>query len=106
MQCDRIYSTNPVVAEGTIVDWEPIDPHPDMLKVRQRLGVDYGKIDYCMHDGVPVLLDVNKTIGMSPRNPSQDFLEYVCRISPGITDYLDQLRSGSAHQAGFASPEK
>ncbi|MCW5754753.1 MAG: hypothetical protein KIT24_08630 [Phycisphaeraceae bacterium] len=32
---------------------------------RIELGVDYGKLDYVMHDGVPVLLDVNITPTLS-----------------------------------------
>jgi len=28
---------------------------------RQRLGFDYGKFDFVIHDGEPVLLDANRT---------------------------------------------
>ena len=31
--------------------------------LRQELGFDYGKFDYVVHDGRPVLLDANKTTG-------------------------------------------
>lgn len=36
---------------------------PELRAVRQRLGLDYGKLDYVMVDGAPVVLDANKTMG-------------------------------------------
>ena len=40
-------------------DTEP--PPPEIIAWRHRLGLDYGKMDYVIHDGTPVLLDVNTT---------------------------------------------
>ncbi len=44
---------------------EPVDeglPVPDeVLALRRELGLDYGKIDYVIHDGQVVILDVNRT---------------------------------------------
>jgi len=36
-----------------------------IVAARHRLRLDYAKIDYVMHDGEAVLLDVNRTPGMS-----------------------------------------
>lgn len=36
---------------------------PELRAMRQRLGLDYGKFDYVMLDGAPVLFDANKTMG-------------------------------------------
>lgn len=38
--------------------------------MRKEMGMDFGKIDYTMHNGVPVILDVNQTPGVpsSPEN--------------------------------------
>jgi hypothetical protein len=33
----------------------------EILEVRRRLGFDYGKIDYVVHEGQVVLIDVNTT---------------------------------------------
>jgi hypothetical protein len=33
------------------------------VQARKRLNFDYGKFDYVVHDGQPVLLDANKTTG-------------------------------------------
>jgi hypothetical protein len=46
------------------------DPvHPELVAERNRLGFDYGKFDYVMHNGRPVLLDANSTPGISARSP-------------------------------------
>jgi hypothetical protein len=37
---------------------------PELLAIRQRLGMDYGKIDYVLRDGKVVLLDINRTPGI------------------------------------------
>lgn len=40
-------------------------PVPEaVLGLRRRLGLDYGKIDYTMHQGRPAILDVNRTPGV------------------------------------------
>jgi hypothetical protein len=36
---------------------------PELIQLRRELGMHYGKIDYAMRDGKPVLFDINKTIG-------------------------------------------
>ena len=40
---------------------EFVEPHPDVVAVRERLGFDYGKFDYTVHDGEAVVFDVNWT---------------------------------------------
>jgi hypothetical protein len=56
-----------------IKGWEIIDTDPELLEVpepiraeRERLGVDYGKFDFVLHEGTPVLFDANKTPGIGP----------------------------------------
>ena len=34
-----------------------------MVKLREQMGFDYGKFDYVIHEGKPILLDANKTVG-------------------------------------------
>ncbi len=36
----------------------------DIIKWRKRLGLDYAKMDFVIHEGQPILLDVNTTPGM------------------------------------------
>jgi hypothetical protein len=61
--CTRLASIDPIVRDGTVVRIEEIEPHPEIVRARNRLNFDYGKFDYVIHDGKPVLLDANKTTG-------------------------------------------
>jgi hypothetical protein len=61
--CTRLASSNPIVNDHTVVRIEEIEPHPEIVQARNRLNFDYGKFDYVVHDGQPVLLDANKTTG-------------------------------------------
>lgn len=67
----------PVVrASATVRPVEPMpEVHPEVLRYREMIGLDYGKIDYVIHEGRPVILDVNKTIGgTTSSNPNLDRL--------------------------------
>jgi len=57
--------TDPQVKALNSAMGEPVSPPESIVAVRHRMGLDYGKIDYVVHDGEAVLLDVNRTPGMS-----------------------------------------
>ncbi len=59
---------NPIVKAATCVKIDEIEPHGKIVEIRRRLNLDYGKLDYVVHDGRVVLLDVNKTIGAGARD--------------------------------------
>ena len=61
--CTRLAARHPIVKDQTVVRCEDVEPHPEIVETRKRLGFDYGKFDYTVHDGRPVLLDANKTTG-------------------------------------------
>lgn len=63
--CTRIGSPKPVFKASTSVSSEAIEPHPEVKKWRKQFNLDYGKIDYVVNNGRPVILDVNKTTGAS-----------------------------------------
>ncbi len=63
-RCSLIKSKDPIVKSDTAESIETdIDPHPDILALRKKLGFNYGKFDYVINDGKAVLLDANKTVG-------------------------------------------
>lgn len=67
----KLFSREPVVKTGNIERYEYIDDVPDQLREeRRRLNMDFGKFDFVVHEGQPVLLDANKTptvrIGAKP----------------------------------------
>ena len=63
----RNLSRVPVVKGHTVVGREDIPVHEEILAARRRLGFDFGKFDYVVHDGRAVLLDVTGTVGTAPR---------------------------------------
>jgi hypothetical protein len=46
-----------------VTDEESVAVPRELIELRQRLGLDYGRIDFVQHDGVVTVFDVNKTLG-------------------------------------------
>jgi hypothetical protein len=84
-RCRRSRGTSPVVKSGTIVAGEPDEiPVPDFIRAeRERLGFDYGKFDFAVHDGTPVLFDANKTFGVTP-SPGNRLYHYLAQALGGF----------------------
>jgi hypothetical protein len=58
----RSFSRSPVVKRANILRSEFIDGVPDEIRAsRRELGFDYGKFDFVIHEGQPILLDANST---------------------------------------------
>jgi hypothetical protein len=68
---------------------ELVAPPPEAIRqLRSELRIDYGKIDYAVDcDGVPVLFDVNKTIG-GFRNPTS---ERALKIAGDLADGIETI---------------
>ncbi len=66
---------------------ESCEPHPDIIRIRQRMGWDYGKLDYVLRDGRVVLFDANKTLGAG--GTPEETLERARRLAPGIHSVLN-----------------
>ncbi|MEO1159949.1 MAG: hypothetical protein AAFW74_05730 [Pseudomonadota bacterium] len=60
--CMRVCSELPIVKSRQLVSVDLVDDVPDQVReIRRKLGLDFGKIDFVMHDGKPLVFDVNKT---------------------------------------------
>jgi hypothetical protein len=60
-RCNRFCCADPLVKGSNLIAQEAA-PVPDALRIeRERLGFDYGKFDFVVHDGRAVLLDANRT---------------------------------------------
>jgi hypothetical protein len=70
------------------VSSEPIEPHPDVETWRKRFDLDYGKLDYLVHDGRAVLIDVNKTIGASRQVADAPLQAMRRRLAEGLYSYF------------------
>ncbi len=80
-------SREPVVRAGnTVRDPERERELPRaLLDYRASIGLDYGKIDYVIHAGQPVVLDVNKTIGGSERDEGPLIQTLCAELADGFT---------------------
>jgi hypothetical protein len=60
---------------------------PELHAIRQRLGMDYGKIDYVLREGKVVLLDVNRTPGIYGKGKLVQKISHV--LATGILSKLN-----------------
>ena len=91
--CVRMGSRSPIVKAHNSVRVERVEPHKHVIEWRERLRLDYGKFDYVVVNGKPILLDANKTIGATPSGMNQlmsrEEVESNRRIlAEGIDSYL------------------
>jgi len=76
---------HPIVNTSTVVSREQVDVHPEIAALAKTLKFDFGKFDYVVHEGQPVLLDANKTPGGSA---SARFIQMCSEWAKGIHCYL------------------
>ncbi len=84
----RLGSSQPVVLGHNSDSIEEIEPHPEVIERRRELGLDYGKIDYVLHEGAVVILDVNKTTGAGGVSDDPKVIELRRRRARGIYSLL------------------
>jgi hypothetical protein len=80
-RCVRCRSAKPIVKGHGIIDVTHVDVPEFIKEERLRLGLDFGKMDFVVHNGEPVLLDANKTVGQPPDT----------REGVDITAFIDAL---------------
>jgi hypothetical protein len=81
----------PVVKLATVVERLPLHTDvPDALRRRRaELKFDYGKFDYVMPDGQPILLDANRTPDEGPEFPTNPRVSAICAaLAGGLADFL------------------
>lgn len=96
--CTRLKGEHPIVkrknAEVVEVD---IEPHPEIVAMRDRLGVDYGKFDYVVTGGEAILLDVNKTVGYTPSVQETEERRELRRYrAEGLYDFFEERAPATA----------
>jgi hypothetical protein len=62
-RCTRFVGPNWIGKASEAVRYEPMEVPANLRAERDRLGFDYGKFDFVMHEGQAVLLDANRTPG-------------------------------------------
>ena len=87
--CTRLASKEPIVNGTSKVHAEWIEPDPRVLELARARGFQYGKFDYVMHDGEPLVLDMNKTVGGPPPTDDPKILAGRRRCAEGLYDWFD-----------------
>ena len=82
-------SRHPIVTDTNAYRVDTIEPHPELWKFKERIGIDYGKFDYVLCDGSPVILDVNKTVGLGDRGYNEERNRRHFHRAQGIFTFLD-----------------
>lgn len=77
-------SRDPQVKSGNSRLDEGVAPPPEIVAWRERFGLDYGKIDYVIHQGRPIVLDVNTTPTVSGDGRSEFYIRGSADLSEGI----------------------
>jgi len=84
----RMVSDRPVIKAQGILAFEADyrEPPPEIAEARRSLGFDFGKFDYVLHEGRPVLLDVNKTPAVSGKRR-----ERTAYLAQGLSGFLADM---------------
>lgn len=89
-RCTRHVSPQSLVKGDDTIRREAV-PVPDELRaLRSKLGFDYGKFDFVMHEGRAVLLDANKTPGRA-RNLSSFIAAGNANLADGFEGLIRQV---------------
>lgn len=85
-RCNLYESPEKIVKVAGVKRVGPV-PVPDEMRAEaDRLGLDFGKFDFTIHDGVPVLLDANKTPGYT-----SSIGKYLAEAGPAMADAFLKL---------------
>jgi len=89
--CHRLISTLPVVRTVSSERVERVDPPDGLRAVRERVGLDYGKIDFVEHDGQLHVIDATRTPCVS--RPDAERLAIAQYLAPGLDGLLAYPRA-------------
>jgi hypothetical protein len=73
------------------VDQTPLEIPEFIVAERERLGFDFGKFDYVIHDGEPILLDANRT----PGHRAGSHRPYVADLAGGLPSVLGEAAAAN-----------
>lgn len=88
-------SPEPVIKSHNLIRREFLDVNdvPESIReIRAKLGFEFGKFDFAMYQGEPVLYDVNRTPGGPKSSFKRESTERSYQIlSEGLNNYISQL---------------
>jgi hypothetical protein len=81
----RVLSHAPVVKSRVMIRRTDVPLHPGARAARERLGMDYGKIDYVVRDGEAVVFDANRTPAFSMGG--ETLARVASTLAPGLAAF-------------------
>ena len=86
----ELIAPTPLVKGRSALRLEPLgeDVPPEIRAVRARLGFDFGKFDYGVVEGRPLLYDVNRTQSAPPPHLARDLRADAELLAGGIASFL------------------
>lgn len=94
-RCNRYVSPDRILKGSSVVRHEPAAVPEDLRALRSRLGFDYGKFDFVVHDGKAVLLDANKTPGRA-RHLGDKLKQEIVKFADGFEWQMQAASQGGA----------
>lgn len=79
--------SDPILTTGRQVDYRVASPPPEVRAVRDRLNLDYGKIDFSCPEGEVVVYDANKCVG-TRADPGEPVRKIAAALSMGIDAWV------------------
>jgi hypothetical protein len=95
LSCTRMSSPNPIVNGSTQVRVQDIEPHPEVIALKAKLGFDYGKFDYVLRDGEAIVFDLNKTVGAPPKTSDPIVIAGRRHRAEGLYAYFEKEGSSA-----------
>lgn len=90
-RCTRLVSPDRIVKAGGAIRFGPVEVPDELRAERERLKFDYGKFDFVIHDGKPILIDANRTPGLA--KPLEGLIKAGVR---NLAEGLDAMLRGQA----------
>jgi hypothetical protein len=87
-RCMRALSASRIVKGAKILARERAPVPKELRTERERLGFDYGKFDFVVRDGKPILLDANRTPTLPPGPVPSTMAASIARLAKGIETFL------------------
>jgi hypothetical protein len=86
--CSCCISADPVVKGADVIAREMVAVPDELREVRTRLGFEYGKFDFVLHEGRPVLFDANFTPTV-PENLSEELSLSAKELARGLLEMIE-----------------
>ncbi|HEV2365070.1 MAG TPA: hypothetical protein VGS12_12840 [Caulobacteraceae bacterium] len=85
-RCTRYRSDKPIIKLSDVTGKQSVPVPQELRAERERLGFDFGKFDFVVHEGRAVLLDANRTPAATPATP--EFDRGNAELAQGIEGFL------------------